>query len=146
MSPLLADERLHQFIGGRPATLDELRDRYSRLTAGPTEPGQLWLNWILRRRQSGAPVGTMQATVFTTANETSTAEVAWVIASPWQGQGLATEAACALVAWLRRCGVGDVVAHIHPSHFASAAVARHAGFRETNELHEGETVWRLARP
>ena len=34
MVDVLADPRLHQFIGGRPATLQELRARYATLTAG----------------------------------------------------------------------------------------------------------------
>jgi hypothetical protein len=34
MVDVLADPRLHQFIGGHPATLEELRARYATLTAG----------------------------------------------------------------------------------------------------------------
>jgi RimJ/RimL family protein N-acetyltransferase len=35
MVDVLADPRRHQFIGGHPATLEELRARYARLTAAP---------------------------------------------------------------------------------------------------------------
>jgi RimJ/RimL family protein N-acetyltransferase len=55
------------------------------------------------------------------------AEIAWVVGTPWQGQGIATEAARALVAWLRNRSVRTVIAHIHPRHHASAAVAAAAG-------------------
>lgn len=79
MAYVLDDDRLHEFIGGRPAAVDELRARYHRLVAGPKEPGHIWLNWIARNRHGGDAVGTMQATIVTTANGASTADVAWVI-------------------------------------------------------------------
>ena len=50
MAGLLDDARLHEFIGGRPATVAELRDRYTRLAADSPDPHETWLNWIVRRR------------------------------------------------------------------------------------------------
>jgi RimJ/RimL family protein N-acetyltransferase len=138
---VLGDRRLHEFIGGRPATLAELRDRYSRLVAGPSDPDEVWLNWIVRRRSDSQPVGTVQATV-TTTHARSTANVAWVIGVEWQSQGFASEAARALVGWLRQHGADDVIACIHPDHQASAVVARRAGLRPTGEQRDGEQVWR----
>jgi hypothetical protein len=76
MVGVLGDERLHEFIGGRPATIAGLRDRYARIVAGPTEPDEVWLNWIVRRRSDSQPVGTVKATV-TTRDARSTANVAW---------------------------------------------------------------------
>ena len=38
MVAVLGDERLHEFIGGRPATPAELRERYARLGAGSRRP------------------------------------------------------------------------------------------------------------
>ncbi len=141
MVDVLADERLHEFIGGRPLDLDGLRHRYRTLVAGSAEPAERWLNWIVRTRD-GVAVGTMQATVSTTDPRRSTVEVAWVIGARWQGLGYAGEAACAVVDWLQRHGVDDVTAHIHPDHHASAAVATRAGLRPTDDAHDGETVWR----
>jgi hypothetical protein len=66
MVDVLADERLHEFIGGRPANLDDLRDRYRRLAAGSSEANEVWLNWIASRRSDAQPVGTVQATLPTT--------------------------------------------------------------------------------
>jgi len=145
MVHILTDDRLHEFIGGHPTSLHELRDRYRRLVAGAGEPGQIWLNWIVRDKTSRVAIGTMQATV-ATATGSSTAEVAWIIATPWQSRGFAKEAARSVVGWLRALGVSDIIAHIHPAHHASAAVARDAGLRPTHEQHGGETLWRLARP
>ena len=86
MVAVLGDERLHAFTGGRPPNLAELRARYARLVAGRSPDGtEQWRNWIVRLRD-GRAVGTVQATI--TAGGRA-AEVAWVIAVAWQGQGLA---------------------------------------------------------
>jgi RimJ/RimL family protein N-acetyltransferase len=141
MVDVLADGRLHEFIGGRPATLDELRRRYAAFVAGPGRPDEAWLNWIVRLRADLTPVGTAQATLVRREGGW-TAEVAWVIGVPWQGRGFAGEAAVALVDWLRGQGVGAVSANIHPDHHASAAVAARAGLVATGEEVDGERVWR----
>jgi RimJ/RimL family protein N-acetyltransferase len=139
MVAVLGDERLHTFTGGRPPTLDELRARYARLVEGRSPDGaEQWRNWIVRRRD-GRAVGTVQATI---AAAGRAAEVAWVIAVPWQGQGLAAEAAEGLVAWLEARGVQTITAHVHPDHHASATVAARAGLAATGEVHDGEQVWR----
>ena len=103
MAEVLADPRLHQFIGGHPATLPELRSRYRTLAAGSPSPEEVWRNWTVRRRADSRPVGTMQATLDRRQGDW-TAQVAWVIGVPWQGQGYASEAARALVvlAWKPR--------------------------------------------
>jgi RimJ/RimL family protein N-acetyltransferase len=141
MAGLLGDERLHEFIGGQPATLAELRERFARLAAGSSRPEEAWLNWIVRRRSDSQPVGTVQATL-TTHNGRPSAHVAWVIGLEWQNQGFASEAAQALVGWLREQGVEEIVAHIHPDHRASARVAARAGLQPTDDEVEGEQVWR----
>ncbi|WP_147917062.1 GNAT family N-acetyltransferase [Ruania zhangjianzhongii] len=140
MAPVLDDPDLHTFIGGAPATLEGLRGRYSRQATGRSADGsQLWFNWILRQ-EDGQAVGTVQATV--TEGETGlSADVAWVIGSSSQRQGYAREAAQVMVTWLREQGVGEIVAHVHPDHRASAAVARAIGLRPTKMLVDGEIRW-----
>ena len=103
MAPVLGDERLHEFIGGTPATPSGLRDDFARLAAGSSNPDVLWLNWIVRRRTDGQPLGTVQATV-SCGDGRWIANVAWVIGVDWQNQGFASEAARALVAWLLEHG------------------------------------------
>lgn len=144
MVTVLGDPRLHEFIGGAPASRDELRDRYRRLVGGSGDPAEEWLNWIVRITDAGTAIGTLQATMSTASDGRSRAHVAWVIGVQWQGKGYAAEAACGLVEWLRGRGVDDVLAHIHPDHHASAGVAGRAGLRPTDERRDGETVWRLA--
>jgi len=142
MAVVLDDQRLHEFTGGRPATVDELRAHYERLVAGPAKPDEVWFNWIVRRRTDAQPVGTVQATL-TSRDGRWRASVAWVIGTEWQRQGFASEAARALVERLREEGADEIVAHIHPDHRASAAVAARAGLEPTDDRMEGEQVWRV---
>ncbi|WP_369169583.1 GNAT family N-acetyltransferase [Streptomyces sp. R28] len=144
MAVVLADPALHTFIGGTPHSPRDLRARYERLVAGSPAPGVSWCNWVLRLRAQSCLVGTVQATV--TATRGGDAEIAWVVGTPWQGRGFASEAARGLVSWLGRRSVRAVVAHIHPDHLASAAVATAAGLAPTEEEQDGETRWRLALP
>ena len=141
MAALLDDERLYAFIGPKPASRQALRRRYERLAGGSDDPNRAWLNWVVRTTSGNAAIGTVQATVTTDA--APAADVAWIIAVASQGNGFATEAASALIAWLVGRGIEHVTACIHPEHRASAAVAAHVGLRRTDERRDGETVWRL---
>ncbi|MDX6345309.1 MAG: hypothetical protein QOF84_99 [Streptomyces sp.] len=137
MAAVLSDPALHGFIGGAPATPQALRERYERLVAGSPDPAVTWLNWVVRLRAEDCLTGTVQATV-----TDGTAEIAWVVGTPWQGRGIATEAAGALVGWLgEQQGVRTVVAHVHPDHAASAAVAAAAGLAPTDRWLDGEVRW-----
>lgn len=91
---------------------------------------------MIHLRGENRLVGTVQATI---ADEV--AEISWVVGTPWQGRGIAGEAARGLVSWLGTQPVHTVVAHIHPEHHASAAVAASAGLTATDELHDGEVRW-----
>lgn len=142
MVGVLADPRLYEHTGGEPPGLDELRRRYEDQAVGHSPDGaETWLNWIVRLRPGGVAIGFVQATVIG-AGEGRVADVAWVVGVPWQGHGYAGEGARALVAWLGAAGVGAVTAHVHPDHPASSAVARSAGLEPTDEMEEGERVWR----
>lgn len=141
LAPLLDDPGLHTFIGGKPAGEDELRARFRRQVAGRSPDGaERWLNWVVRLRGSGAAAGTVQATV-RVRDGALAADVAWVIATPHQGQGYAREAGVALVRWLGAEGVELVAAHVHPDHAASGAVARAAGLAPTARIVDGEVRW-----
>lgn len=140
MAVVLADPALHAFIGGAPDTPQALRTRYERLVAGCPDPAVSWCNWVLRLRDADRLTGTVQATI---TDRGGAAEIAWVVGAPWQGRGLASEAATGLVGWLRQQGVRTIVAHVHPDHHASAAVARSAGLSVTSEQQDGEVRWRL---
>jgi RimJ/RimL family protein N-acetyltransferase len=91
---------------------------------------------MLRRRDTGEMVGTVQATVTGVV-----AELAWVVAVPHQGQGYAREAALAVRDRLRDDGVTRFTACIHPDHVASAGVARALGLAPTGTVVDGEIRW-----
>jgi RimJ/RimL family protein N-acetyltransferase len=141
MAVVLDDEKLHEFIGDRPATRSELRSRYRMMVVGSGNPREVWLNWIVRLRRTAEPVGTVQATV-TNGGTGWTAHLAWVIGTPWQARGFATEAATALAAWLRERGAATLLATIHPDHVVSEKVATRIGLTRTDEQIDGELVWR----
>jgi RimJ/RimL family protein N-acetyltransferase len=141
MAPVLDDESLHEYVGGRPATLEQLQQRYARQVVGRSADGaQGWFNWIARHRETGALVGTVQATM-RTEDGRPLAEIAWVIAAPHQGLGYASEAATGMALWLREHGADVLVAHVNPEHHASIGVARHVGLSPTDVMVEGETLW-----
>ena len=141
LAPVLDDTALHEFIGGAPLPAAALARRYARLAARRSPEGhQLWGNWVMRVRDSGKAVGTVQVTMPADGPAVGPAEVAWVVGVRAQGHGYAKEAACGLVALLLEAG-WTVVAHIHPAHLASQRVARAAGLSPTEEVHDGEVRW-----
>ena len=141
MAAALSDPALHTFTGGTPDTPEALRSRYHRLTAGSPDPAVSWLNWVIRLRTDSCLTGYVQATV-----AGAVADIAWVVGTPWQGRGIATEAARALVDWLTRQRVPTVIAHIHPDHHASAAVATAAGLLPTDIRQDDEIRWSRRAP
>lgn len=142
---LFDDVGLHEFIGGEPLTLVQLGERYARLESGPSPPAREgWLNWTVRLRETLAMVGTVQATLRVSDGQT-VADVAWTTALVYQRRGYATEAAGAMIAWLGEQGVRRFVAHIHPAHVASIAVAEHVGMSPTGITTGGEKLWARER-
>ncbi|MEV1044398.1 GNAT family N-acetyltransferase [Streptomyces sp. NPDC049916] len=137
MATVLADPALYGSTGGGPPDPLALRARYERQAAGSPDPGERWWNWVLRVRTEGCLAGYVQATV-----RGPRAEIAWVVGTPWQGRGYASEAAKGLVAHLAAAAdVRTLVAHIRPGHTASAAVAAAAGLAPTGEWEDGERRW-----
>ncbi len=140
MATIIGDPSLYAFIGGSPMTLAQVKSLYQRLEGGSPDPCETWLNWVLRSRDQSALVGTIQVTVWP---DRSRAEIAWIVGAAWQGRGIATEAAAQVVQWLRRRGIRLVIAHIHPDHGASQAVARHIGLTPTTTVVDGEVEWEV---
>ena len=141
MVPVLADPALYEFTGGTPPTLEQLRQQYAAQSRGCSVDGaEWWLNWIVALRDTGAAVGYVQATVERTESRLQ-ADVAWAITPTRQGQGLAGEAAQAMVNWLVTVGVHRFFAHIKPGHLASEGVAARLGMAPTGILVDGETRW-----
>ena len=136
--PVLNDPALHTFTGGEPRTRAELEAWIGAVEPGRSPDGtQSWCNWVVVVVETGSVAGTVQATV-----EREDASLAWVIGAAFQGHGYAKEAAAAMAAWLTDQGVTRFRATIHPDHAASGSVAHSLGMRPTDELVDGEVVWR----
>jgi RimJ/RimL family protein N-acetyltransferase len=140
MAMVLSDPALHTFIGGTPDTSQVLRSRYQRMVAGSPDPTVAWRNWVIQLRDEARLTGTVQATI-SLSGHGAIAEIAWVVGTPWQGRGIATEATQGLLAWLSAQCVQTAIAHIHPDHLASAAVATACGLTPTDDWHDGEIRW-----
>lgn len=141
MAGVLSDPELYAFTGGEPPAPHALRSRYGRWAAGSPDPAVSWCNWVVESRDDSRLTGTVQATLTRQDDGRYVAEIAWVIGTAWQGRGFAKEAARGLLTWLRRQPVTEVVAHVHPQHGASAAVATAAGLTRTDRWHDGEVRW-----
>jgi RimJ/RimL family protein N-acetyltransferase len=141
MAPLLDDASLHEFTGGVPLSTAALAVRYAKLASRRSPGGdQLWGNWVMCLRSTGAAVGTVQATLPAGGPAAGPAEIAWVVARRAQGRGYAKEAARSLADRLLAAG-WSVTAYIHPGHLASQHVARAAGLAPTTTTRHGETRW-----
>ena len=125
MTAVLADPRLYDLHRRHaPPATPELRDRYERWNgqAAP-DPAVTWCNSVIQLSPPPSPLVGHGPGNDQRHDGQRTAEVAWIVGTQWQGQGLATEAARVLVGWLCHHSIDTVIAHIHPSHDASAAVA-----------------------
>jgi RimJ/RimL family protein N-acetyltransferase len=135
LAEVFLDERMYRFTGGQPGTLDDLRTTFARVQADRANDrdGTAQRNWTVRRRADGQAAGMLQAVL---GDGGRSAEIAWAVGVPWQGQGIASEAAQAVVAWLEARGVYTITAHINPDHQASIGVAARAGLQPTEEFRE----------
>jgi RimJ/RimL family protein N-acetyltransferase len=132
LEELLEDPLVNEWLGPQPA---DLRSRFERWEARQSPDGtQTWLNWVVRRGDDGAAVAWVQATV-----KGAAAEVAYATLPTARRRGYTAEAVRAVIGWL---DAASVEAHIAASNQGSAGVARAVGLRPTDELHDGEVVWR----
>ena len=114
LTAVFEDARMYRFTGGHPDTLERRRARYAEIEAGRANDSDQTAqrNWTVRRRADGHTVGMVQ-TVF--ADGGRSAEIAWAVGVAWQGQGMASEAAKAVVAWLETRGVQTHPTALEPS-------------------------------
>ena len=120
-----------------PASPSVMRERIEEWTRGPgADSDERWLNW-LAWTQDWRPVAHLAATV-----QGSLAWLAWIVAVEHQRQGFATEGANAIMTHLAANGVHTFAASIPEGHEASERVARNLDLRLTDEVVDGERVWR----
>ena len=109
------------------ASVAALTERCRRLESRVSPDGsQQWLNWAIRVLEDRRCVGYVQATV----HEEATADLAFVLAPPFWGLGLAREAATAALSLLvDNYGVSSVFATVDKRNLRSAALLIRLGFR-----------------
>ena len=110
------------------------------------EPDPWRHGFFLVHRETGAVIGS--AGFKGPPDSTGTVEIAYGIAPSFEGQGYATEAAAALVAFAFGTGRVELVrAHTLPATNASTRVLTKCGFRHVADLVDPEDgpVWRWER-
>jgi RimJ/RimL family protein N-acetyltransferase len=126
------DAAVARHIGGRPSSAEESWARILRYAG-------LWPllgygYWAVAEKASGRFVGDVGFADFKRDVQPSfdgAPEIGWVLASWAHGQGFATEAVGAAVAWGdRHFGVAPTVCMIDPDNAASIRVAEKCGYRE----------------
>jgi RimJ/RimL family protein N-acetyltransferase len=128
---LWGDPRVTRYIGGRTLTGEEAWTRLLRYIGHWSALGFGY--WVARETSSGRFVGEVGLADFRRDIEPpldGAPEAGWVLA-PWaHGQGFATEAVSAVLAWgAAHFGPRRTVCLIHPENVASIRVAEKVGFR-----------------
>jgi RimJ/RimL family protein N-acetyltransferase len=136
---VLNDYALYEYVTGVPPTNLAALTRQYEFWEGRRSPdrSELWLNWALRVKDTSLLIGHVQAGV-----SHDHADMAWILGSPWQHLGYATEAAKAVVDLLLKLGVREIRASINPIHSASIGVAERLGLQRTDEFNESELIWK----
>jgi len=137
----MARTRLPAYETGTLLSAAALRERHQRLAAGASDPRSDLGNWVIQDRPTGRLAGYVQATI-TAGLRGGEAEIAWVVGTGWQGQGLATEAARGLARWLAGHGVTTTASTPHPSGPSRLGRGRRGGGPEpSGGWHDGEQRW-----
>jgi RimJ/RimL family protein N-acetyltransferase len=138
MFEALQDPRLYPFIPEKPPlTLDRLEAGFRDFCTGPPAgSGEVWLNWVIRDRASGACVGTLQATRFASGELWA----GYKVVPPWWGRGVGTAGLRWLLGELQRRFPGiPVLASVDTRNQASLRVLEKCGFEwlreEAAQLH-----------
>ncbi len=126
MFPELQDPQLYEFLDVQPPQSEaEVADRYRQLERREApDRDERWWNWILRRGESDAPLGYIQATIAAD----SLALIAYVVFRRHQGQGYATEAAVAVLQRLVDVGIEQFLARVDPRNLVSQRLLTRLGF------------------
>jgi RimJ/RimL family protein N-acetyltransferase len=113
----------------RHPSVDSLARRYAFLECGaPEGVVEVWLNWAVQRVDTGAYIGTLQATVMPDRR----AFIGYVLTPSVWGQGFAREACRWLVGELQtRFAVDEILATVDTRNLRSVRLLEHLGFERT---------------
>jgi RimJ/RimL family protein N-acetyltransferase len=126
--------------------LDEARERIERSWATSAHPPRG--RWAIEVRETGVVVGSTVIDTLPNA-EAGEVEIGWHLHPDSWGQGYASEAAAAVLAYGLAHGLPEVFALTHLDNYPSQAVARRIGMEplgETDRWYDEPSVLFRARP
>jgi ribosomal-protein-alanine N-acetyltransferase len=145
---LYRDPEIRRYFPEGTLTLDGTREELEWFLNGHPDHPELGL-WATIHKPTGQFIGRCGLLPWT-IDGVDEVEIAYLIAKPWQRQGLGAEAARALVRYgFETLGLKRLIALIDPEHVASIRTASRAGLRLRKEaefegtkcaLHEIELV------
>jgi [ribosomal protein S5]-alanine N-acetyltransferase len=125
MFELLADPAIYEYENEPPPSLEWLRARFTRLESRRSpDGGEQWLNWVIRLQDSQL-AGYLQASV----RADGRAAIAYVLASRYWGQGIASRAVQAMIRELgERHGTTELSAVLKRPNLRSLRLLERLGF------------------
>jgi [ribosomal protein S5]-alanine N-acetyltransferase len=139
MFEALRDPLMYTFVPrDAPTRVADVEQRFARVTqeTAPTRAEQ-WLNWTVWLRESGAGIGTIEAT----AKPDHRVEIGYLFDARIWRRGYAREAVSAMLDHLKACGATEFEASIDIRNTASKALALSVGFQHVATMGADET-WR----
>lgn len=133
LAALYADPEIRRYFPEGTLTRDETREELEWFLNGHPDHAQLGL-WATIHKPTGQFIGRCGLLPWT-IDGVDEVEIAYLIAQPWQRQGLGAEAAQALVRHgVETLGLKRLIALIDPAHVASIKTAESAGLRFEKEV------------
>jgi RimJ/RimL family protein N-acetyltransferase len=145
----MADPEMVRHLGGTPFSRE---DTWRKILASPGLWAMLGYGyWVIERRADNAYLGQVGFADFKRDMRPSIEnipEMGWIMGAASQGQGLATEAVLAALAWADGAlGRREIVAIVGHSNVASIRVAEKGGFSAREEaVYKGEPILLFRRP
>lgn len=125
---LYRDPEIRRYFPEGTLTLEETREELEWFLNGHPDHPELGL-WATIHKPTGQFIGRCGLLPWT-IDGVDEVEIAYLIAKPWQRQGLGAEAAQALVRYgFETLGLTRLIALIDPGHRASFSTAERAGLR-----------------
>lgn len=126
LASVLLHDSVYEYIEPSPPSMEDFKLGLALAIAGPRadQPGQTWLNYLIRNASDGSMLGRLEATV-----HDAIAEVAFLLGPQHWGRGHAGRG----LAWLeaevfRQCGVKNFWATITPGNDRSQALLERSGY------------------
>jgi RimJ/RimL family protein N-acetyltransferase len=130
---LYRDPEIRRYFAEGTLTLDETREELEWFLNGHPDHPELGL-WATIHKPTGAFLGRCGLLPWT-IDGVEEVEIAYLIAKPWQRQGLGAEAARALVRYgFETLGLKRLIALIDPEHKASIRTAEKVGLQFWKEV------------